>query len=138
MKKLFYLSACILSLMLAGCASKVDLGPGYQHTSKRFMEAMRWQDYRGAAEFLQDEYRAQLLESFGQYKDNLHIVEAEYLFSQLDKKTGTAKSELEFKYYLLPSPQVKEWHWKIDWVLIPVDANQPGTWQVQGAPPTFP
>jgi hypothetical protein len=123
---------------LPGCAKNVDLGPGFQHFSKRFLEAMRWQDYRGAAGFLQEEHRQTLAESFFEHKGNLHIVEADYLSSQLDKKTGTAVNELQLKYYLLPSTQIKEWQWKIDWILLPVDTKQTGTWQVQGAPPAFP
>lgn len=138
MRKLFYLLFFMWVLVPSGCAQKVDLGPGYQRISKRFLQGLRWQDYRGAAAFLQSEHRQQMVESFAAHKEDLHIVDAEYLTSDLDRKAGRATSELVLKYYLLPSTQVREWTWKIDWVLIPVDSEQRGTWQVQGALPAFP
>ena len=137
MKKFFPLLVFLLLILLSGCAQKVDLGPGYQRMSKDFLQAMRWQDFQGAAAYLEDGARQQLLASFNDSK-NLHIVDAEYRYSRLNRKMGTAASELILKYYLLPSTRVKDWVWKIDWVLLPVDTKQRGTWQVQSAPPTFP
>jgi hypothetical protein len=129
-----FLFCCFL---LTGCANKVDLGPGYEVLSKHFLQAMRWQDFQGAAVHLQDGERRKLLASFDGSED-LHIVDAEYKYSRPNKKMGTAESELILEYYLLPSTRVKEWVWKMDWVLIPVDTKQRGTWQIQGAPPAFP
>ncbi len=137
MNKYFLLSVFILPFLLSGCPRNIDLGPGYQAMSKDFLQAMRWQDFHGAAAYLQDGSRQQLLASFNGSED-LHIVDAEYQYSRLNKKMGTAESELTLKYYMLPSTRVKDWVWKIDWVLIPVDTKQRGTWQVQGAPPAFP
>lgn len=137
MKKFFFGGFFLLFLILPGCAKKVDLGPGYEKTSKQFLQAMRWQDFQGASGFLKEEDRQKLLDSFEELKD-LHIVEADYRFSRLDEKEGTAESELILKYYLLPSTRVKDWSWKVDWVLIPADTKQRGTWQVQQSPPAFP
>lgn len=137
MKRIFFLLIIILLLVLPGCAKKVDLGPGYEKISKRFLQAMRWQDYQGASGYLEEKDRQQLLDSFEDLKD-LHIVEADYRYSRMDEEEGTAESELILKYYMLPSTQIKDWSWKVDWVLIPADSKQRGTWQVQGEPPTFP
>ena len=137
MKK-YFLSAVLLAIFLvSGCANKVDLGPGYQRISKNFLQAMRWKDFQGAAAYLSMDNRPKLLADFDGLKD-LNIVDAEYQYSDMDKKTGTARSELKLTYYLLPSVRVKEWRWKQDWVLIPVDSKQRGTWQLLGTPPTFP
>jgi hypothetical protein len=112
--------------MLWGCPKNLDLGPGYQVMSKRFLEAIRWQDYQGAAVFMQEEHRKTLVETFEAYEEDLHIVEAEYVFSRLDQEKATAVSEIELKYYLLPSTQVKKWRWKFEWILIPADSKQAG------------
>jgi hypothetical protein len=133
----FLLLVVTLLIFGGGCAQKIDLGPGYERMSKDFLQAMRWKDFQGAAEYLDEGVRAQFLESFDKSED-LNIVEAEYRYSRLDKKNGTAASELILKYYLLPSTRVQDWAWKIDWTLIPVDTKQRGSWQVQGAPPAFP
>lgn len=137
MKKFIFLLVFLPLLVMTGCSQKIDFGPGYDRMSKDFLQAMRWQDFQGAAAYLNKDERPKLLASFNGLRD-LHIVEAEYQYSRLDKKMGTAESELILKYYLLPSTRVQDWVWKIDWVLIPVDTKQRGTWQVQGAPPTFP
>ncbi len=137
MKKIFFLLFFLLFLMLPGCAKKVDLGPGYERTSKHLLQALRWQDYQGAAMFLAEQDGRQLLDSFEQLND-LHVVEAEYKYSRLNQKEGTAESELILSYYMLPSTRIKDWSWKIDWVLIPLDTQQRGRWQVQGPPPAFP
>lgn len=137
MEKFFLLAVFSLVLLVTGCAQKVDLGPGYEKMSGDFLQAMRWKDFQGAAAYLKDSERHKLLENFEGLKD-LHIVGAEYHYSRLNKKMGTAESEMVLSYYLLPSTRVKDWVWKIDWVLIPVDTKQRGTWLIQGAPPNFP
>lgn len=137
MKKSVFLWVVLLCFLLSGCTKKVDLGPGYTVMSRNFLQAMRWQDFRGAAAYLQEGSRPEFLASFNGSQD-LHIVDAEYQYSRLHKGLGTAESALLLKYYLLPSTRVRDWVWEIDWSLIPVDSQQRGTWQVQGAPPTFP
>ena len=137
MEKYFLAVSFLFVFLVSGCAQKIDLGPGYDRMSKDFLQAMRWKDFQGAAAYLKAEDRQKLLSSFNESRD-LYIVDAEYQYSRLDKQAGTAESELTLKYYLLPSTKVIDWTWKIDWVLIPVDSKQRGSWQVQGAPPDFP
>ncbi len=135
MKKVFFL--ILVMVLLSGCAKKIDLGPGYERTSKHFMQALRWQDYQGAAMFLAAEDRQPFLDIFEPLKD-LHIVEATYKYGRLNEKEGRAESELILQYYMLPSTRIKSWAWKIDWVLIPLDTEQRGRWQIQGLPTDFP
>ena len=137
MEKYFLPLVFLLIFLLSGCANKVDLGPGYHSMSKNFLQAMRWKDFQGAAAYLSADNRQKLLDSFERKKD-LQVVDADYRYSRIDKKSGTAQSELILTYYLLPSTRVQDWVWKQDWVLIPVDSKQRGTWQLQGTPPTFP
>lgn len=137
MRKNSILMVLLSLLLLTGCARKIDFGPGYDNLSQSFLQAMRWKDFQGAAAYLKDGDQQKLLDSFDKFED-LHIVDAEYQYSRLNKKAGTAESELILKYYLLPSTRIKNWEWKIDWALIPIDTKQRGTWQVQNAPPTFP
>jgi len=127
----------LLLLILPGCAKKVDLGPGYDRTSKQFLRAMRWQDFQGAAVHLRPEVRGELLDSFERTRD-LHIVEASYDYSRLKEEAGAAESRLVLRYYILPSTRIREWRWAMDWQLIPADRKQRGTWQVQQPPPAFP
>ncbi len=137
MKKFFYLLFFMVFLMQPGCAKKVDLGPGYDKTSKQFLQAMRWKDFQGAAGYLKVDDRQKLLDSFENLKD-LNIVEADFHYSRLNKEEQTAKSKIVLKYYLLPSTRIKEWSWEMDWLLIPAGTKKLGAWQVQSAPPQFP
>ena len=137
MKKFFLLVALVLMILSSGCTKKVDLGPGYERMSKDFLQAMRWKDFEGAAAYLEEGHRQDMLVRFSESRD-LHIVGAAYQYSRLNKKMGAAQSEMILEYYLLPSTRVQEWVWKMDWVLIPAGTKQRGIWQVQGVPPAFP
>lgn len=125
-------------LLVSGCAKKVDLGQGYEKTSKQFLKAMRWKDFQTASVFFREEIEGQrLLESFEELKD-LNIVEAEYKYSQLNRADQTAKSKMIIKYYMLPSTRIKEWSWEMEWDLLAADAKQRGTWQLMKAPAEYP
>ena len=137
MRKIIFSCFLLLLLILPGCAKKVDLGPGYDRTSKRFLQTMRWQNFEEAATFLKPEAREKLLANFAENKD-LHIAEANYLYSRLTGEAGTAESKLQLKYYILPSTRIREWTWEMEWRLLPLDTKQRGTWQIQQEPPSFP
>ena len=137
MGKKKFLILMLLLLILPGCPKKVDMGPGYDRTSKRFLQAMRWQSFQDAASYLKPAFRDKLLASFANNKD-LHIVEAEFDYSRLKAEPGSAESRLTLKYYILPSNRIHEWTWAMDWELIPLDTKQRGTWQIQQEPPPFP
>ncbi len=137
MQRIFFPAIFLLLLILPACAKKVDLGPGYQKTSKQFLQALRWKDYRRAGTYLKEGEGQKLVAHFEELSD-LQIAEAEYRYSQLDEKTQSAKSGLVLRYFRLPSTRIEEWSWEIDWELLPADSQQLGTWQIRSAPEDYP
>lgn len=138
MRRIFFLFLIGLIVLLSGCASKVDLGQGYERTSKQFLKAMRWKEFQTASAFFRDpEEGRTLVEKFEELKD-LNIVEADYKYSKLDREKQTAKSRMILKYYMLPSTRIQEWSWEMEWDLLAADARQPGTWQLLKAPAEYP
>ena len=49
----------LLAGLLSGCATPAALAPGFETWSDKFLQAMRWQDFPGAARFLKIDLRAE-------------------------------------------------------------------------------
>lgn len=126
-----------LFFLFLGCSQKIDLGPGYAKTSNEFLRVLRWQEYGAASVFLREDIRQEFIDRF-EALDDVYFVDAVYRRTELNAKAGTASAELVIDYYQLPSTRVRQWHWQLDWVLLPVDTSQPGTWQLVSPPPAFP
>lgn len=138
MRILFILLIFVSMLMLPGCAPKMDLGQGYERTSKHFLQMMRWKDFQAAATFFRTPQEGQkFLENFEALKD-LNIVEADYKYSRANRTQQNAKSKIILTYYMLPSTRIEEWSWEMEWALLAADIRQPGTWQLLQAPSTYP
>lgn len=126
-----------LLFVFIGCSQKIDLGPGYAKTSNEFLRVLRWQEYAAATIFLREDNRQEFIDRFEALED-VHFVDAVYRRTELNVKEGTASAELVIDYYQLPSTRVRQWHWQLDWVLLPADTRQIGTWQLLSKPPAFP
>jgi len=126
-----------LLIVVSGCTQKIDLGPGYAKTSNEFLRVLRWQEYAAAAAFVREDIRQEFIDHFEALED-VHFVDAVYRRTELNVKEGTASVELMIDYYRLPSTRVRQWSWQLDWVLLPADTRQAGTWQLHSKPPAFP
>jgi hypothetical protein len=99
-----------LGVLLSACLGPIDAGPGLPKTSQGFSESMRWQDFQGAALYLQPEVRDLFLERFKEDED-LHVVDSRILKVDLHASEGWAEAEYMMEYYRLPSSRVKKWRW---------------------------
>lgn len=127
----------LMLMLLSACAKPPGAGETFDRSSRGLRQALRWQDYQAVASFFAGEQRQQVIDLFEGVKD-LHVVEADYRFNRLHAAQGTAESELILKYYVLPSTRVRQWKWKIDWVMAATGDQSPSGWQIKSPPPTFP
>lgn len=129
----------LLSLaLLAGCASPVEMGQGFEKISAHFAEAVRWKDFQGASRFLDADAQTAFLEEFSPHGKDLQMVDTRFERIEMDAEAGTGETVLIVEYYLLPSVTVKEWRWTQQWRRLDGDFPSNGLWQIQTPPPTFP
>jgi hypothetical protein len=113
------------------------LGPGFDTLSGYFVQAVRWQDFQGASQFLVEDEREEFLEQFPRNKD-LHMIDVRFERIELDEDVGEAETVLFVEYYMLPSPTVKEWRWTQQWQRLDSKYPEEDIWLIQAPPPVFP
>ena len=124
-------------LFLPGCTKPIDTGPGLAVIGEQFSEAMRWQDYIGAANFLQQDVRTAFLAQFEQDED-LHVVESRIVSVEFNTDDGTATADYRLQFYRLPSMRVKKWQWSQRWQLSRQKMLETNSWQIVNSPPALP
>ena len=109
-------SAAILFSLLA-CSSHLDTPVTEVAEMSRddFMNALRWKQYKVAAEFMLPENRKDFLATFRKLKD-IHITDVRLLDLQEKAEGRRFETSIEMDYYLLPSVSVKTFSFDQDWV----------------------
>lgn len=116
---LFSLLACSSSLD----KSAIDIG---EMSRDDFMNALRWKQYKVAAEFMLPENRQDFLATFSNLKD-IHITDVRLLDLQESAEGRRFDTSVEMDYYLLPSVTVKTFRFDQTWVYFSAeDAPQTG------------
>jgi hypothetical protein len=131
------LSALLSAVMLSSCAKPVELASNFEKMSGHFVNAMRWQDFQGAAKFLVEDQREAFLQQFPRSKD-LHVVDARFERIARNEEAGEAETVLFIEYYLLPSVTITEWSWTQQWQRMDGSFTQEDIWLIQTSPPVFP
>ena len=135
MRNLFAL--LLLASLLTACLGVIDLSPGLDKISQGFSEAMRWQDYPNAANYLQPAVRGAFLKQFEEDED-LHVVGSRILSINMHQGGLEADTVYLFEYYRLPSSRIKKWRWEQQWRLVQEKATKPGVWLIENEPPVLP
>ncbi|PLX87161.1 MAG: hypothetical protein C0619_15275 [Desulfuromonas sp.] len=137
MLKRLPLSILLLVLLMPACTRPIELGSDFIKLSDHFAEAMRWQDFHGAARLVVAAERDAFLDEFPSNKD-LHMVEVGFEQVDLNQAEGVAGAVLLVEYYLLPSVTVREWRWSQQWRRMDTPSVGGSTWMIQAPPPAFP
>ena len=120
-------SAAILFSLLA-CSSHLDkpVTEVAEMSRDDFMNALRWKQYKVAAEFMLPENRKDFLATFRKLKD-IHITDVRLLDLQETAEGRRFETSIEMDYYLLPSVSLKTFSFTQDWVYFAgVDSSQKG------------
>ncbi len=133
MKRFYFLTLLVL---LNACAMPANFGPDLEQSSSNFSEAMRWRDYVGAAYFLEVAARDNFLQQF--QNDNLFVGDSRITGMTLEESLDSATADYLLEYYLLPSNQIRKWHWRQQWQLPEKKTASASFWRIVNPPPTFP
>lgn len=108
-------SAILLSLL--ACSSQLDKPVGEIGELSRddFMNALRWKQYKVAAEFMLPENRKDFLNTFNKLKD-IHITDVRLLDLRETAEGRRFETSMEMDYYLLPSVSLKTFSFEQTWV----------------------
>lgn len=108
--------ACVALLSLLACSS---LAEPVQKTGEMslddFMNAMRWKQFKVAADFMLPENRQDFLTTLNKVKD-IHIVDVRLMDLKETAEGRRFETSIEMDYYLLPSVSVKTFSFEQTWV----------------------
>lgn len=111
------LCSCAVLFSLLACSSSLDKSPSEVGEMSRddFMSALRWKQYKVAAEFMLPENRKDFLATFNKLKD-IHITDVRLLDLQETAEGRRFETSIEMDYYLLPSVSLKTFRFDQTWV----------------------
>ncbi len=123
--------------LLGGCLGSLELGPGLDKSSFAFSEAMRWRDYRSAAQLVHSEAQGDFLAQFPENED-LRVVDSRILSIELGEGQKSARADYQLEYYRLPTTSIRKWHWEQEWQLVIDKDSKIALWKILNPPPQFP
>ena len=131
-------SAAILFSLLA-CSSHLDkpVTEVAEMSRDDFMNALRWKQYKVAAEFMLPENRKDFLATFRKLKD-IHITDVRLLDLQETAEGRRFETSIEMDYYLLPSVSVKTFSFTQDWVYFAGEDSSQKGFRIITSFPDFP
>lgn len=122
---------------VVACAGSFDAGKDMTAFGDQFSEAMRWQDYLGAANLLHADVRKDFLDQF-QQDDDLRVVESRIVSIDLNAEIKVATADFRLEFYRLPSMRVKKWQWSQEWQLQQQKGFKSPVWLIVNPPPPLP
>jgi len=131
-------SAAILFSLLA-CSSHLDkpVTEVAEMSRDDFMNALRWKQYKVAAEFMLPENRKDFLATFRKLKD-IHITDVRLLDLQETTEGRRFETSIEMDYYLLPSVSLKTFSFTQDWVYFAGEDSSQKGFRIITSFPDFP
>jgi hypothetical protein len=131
-------STAILFSLLA-CSSHLDkpVTEVAEMSRDDFMNALRWKQYKVAAEFMLPENRKDFLATFRELKD-IHITDVRLLDLQETAEGRRFETSIEMDYYLLPSVSVKTFSFAQDWVYFAGEDSSQKGFRIITSFPDFP
>ncbi len=131
-------SAAILFSLLA-CSSHLDgsVNKVAEMSRNDFMNALRWKQYKVAADFMLPENRKDFLATFNKLKD-IHITDVRLLDMQETAEGRRFETSIEMDYYLLPSVSVKTFNFDQDWVYFTGEGSAQKGFRIVTSFPAFP
>ena len=131
-------SAAILFSLLA-CGSSFDKSVNEVGEMSRddFMNALRWKQYKVAADFMLPDNRKDFLATFNKLKD-IHITDVRLLDLQETAEGRRFETSIEMDYYLLPSVSVKTFSFDQDWVYFAGEDSSQKGFRIITSFPVFP
>jgi hypothetical protein len=130
-------SAILFSLLACGSSFDKSVNAVGEMSRDDFMNALRWKQYKVAAEFMLPENRKDFLATFNKLKD-IHITDVRLLDLQETAEGRRFETSIEMDYYLLPSVSVKTFSFDQDWVYFAGEDSSQKGFRIITSFPDFP
>ena len=130
-------SAILFSLLACGSSFDKPVNAVGEMSRDDFMNALRWKQYKVAAEFMLPENRKDFLATFNKLKD-LHITDVRLLDLQETAEGRRFETSIEMDYYLLPSVSLKTFSFTQDWVYFAGEDSSQKGFRIITSFPDFP
>jgi len=130
-------SAILFSLLACGSSFDKPVNAVGEMSRDDFMNALRWKQYKVAAEFMLPENRKDFLATFNKLKD-IHITDVRLLDMQETAEGRRFETSIEMDYYLLPSVSVKTFSFDQDWVYFAGEDSSQKGFRIITSFPVFP
>jgi len=132
-----FVAAWVMALGLMACATVVRPVELFPVSNEDFAKRLRWLDYAGAAQHMEDAVRNDFLERFSDNGD-LRIVDfdVERIEFRDDGRQVVVWHVLE--YYQLPSATVKKERIRLEWEFREENKLLPGSWLITSEFPQLP
>ena len=135
--KVFCASAILFSLLACSSHFETSVNEVAELSRNDFMNALRWKQYKVAAEFMLPENRKDFLTTFNKLKD-IHITDVRLLDLQEKAEGRRFETSIEMDYYLLPSVSVKTFSFSQDWVYFAGEDSAQKGFRIITSFPDFP
>ena len=135
--KVFCASAILFSLLACSSHLETSVNEVAELSRNDFMNALRWKQYKVAAEFMLPENRKDFLATFNKLKD-IHITDVRLLDLQEKAEGRRFETSIEMDYYLLPSVTVKTFQLDQTWEYFEGDGPQQQGFLIITPFPEFP
>jgi len=123
--------------MLGGCGMEMVPARQFSEASDDFAQRLRWGDYHGAAQHVDEANRSDFRQQFEALK-GLHVVGVGMESVELRDDGARAVVRVAIDYYLLPSITVETFHWQQEWIRGEGEGRYSGLWQITTPFPPFP
>ena len=130
-------SAILFSLLACGSSFDKSVNAVGEMSRDDFMNALRWKQYKVAAEFMLPENSKDFLATFNKLKD-IHITDVRLLDLQETAEGRRFETSIEMDYYLLPSVSVKTFSFDQDWVYFAGEDSSQKGFRIITSFPDFP
>lgn len=127
----------VLTLQLGGCANLYNPAAEWPQVGNDFVQRLRWRDYSGAANHVEETRRSAFLAWAGRL-EALQLVDGRLESFVLKDNDQRAEAVAVLDYYRLPSARVRSWQLLQQWEYQGAGKLTPGTWQLISAFPDPP
>lgn len=132
------LSVFVMLLSLIACSGHLKpVGEIGEKSRDDFMNAVRWKQYKVAADFMLPENRQDFLTTFNKLKD-IHITDVRLLDLKETAEGRRFETSIEMDYYLLPSVSVKTFNFEQTWVFFDGEESARQGFLITTSFPDFP
>lgn len=128
----------VMLLSLVACSSHIKPVSKLGEMSRDdFMSAVRWKQYKVAADFMLPENRQDFLATFNKVKD-IHITDVRLVDLKVTAEGRRFETSIEMDYYLLPSVSVKTFRFEQTWVYFDGEESERQGFLITTSFPDFP